>query len=89
MICKSSLLQLVTTAGGVSRGGVRGATSSSAVSAAPVRVILTRSHRIPHIAYTPCCVQWFSLTDLKLYRIVVYFLRNNFLNVFISIEYLL
>jgi len=40
--------------GVVSSGGVRGAASSSAVSAAPVRVLLTRSHHIPHIAYTPC-----------------------------------
>jgi len=38
----------------VSSGGWRGAASTSAVSAAPVRVLLTRSHRIPHIAYTPC-----------------------------------
>jgi len=38
----------------VSSGGVRGASSSSAVSAAPVRVLPTRSHHIPHIAYTPC-----------------------------------
>ena len=38
----------------MSSGGVRGASSSSAVSAAPVRVLPTRSHHIPHIAYTPC-----------------------------------
>ena len=40
--------------GVVSSGGWRGAASSSAVSAAPVRVLPTRSHHIPHIAYTPC-----------------------------------
>jgi len=38
----------------VSSGGWRGAASSSAVGAAPVRVLPTRSHHIPHIAYTPC-----------------------------------
>jgi len=40
--------------GVVSSGGWRGAASSSAVGAAPVRVLPTRSHHIPHIAYTPC-----------------------------------
>jgi hypothetical protein len=41
------------------------------------------------ILLTPYCVQCFIFTDLKLYKIVVYLLRNNFLNVFISIKYLL
>ena len=47
-------LHLHPTAGGVSRGGVRGAASSSAVRAAPVRALLPRGHRIPHMACTPC-----------------------------------
>jgi len=46
--------QCTLTAGGVSRGGVRGAASSSAVRAAPVRALLPRGHRIPHMACTPC-----------------------------------
>ena len=45
---------LLPTAGGVSRGGVRDASSSSAVRAAPERALLPRGHRIPHMACTPC-----------------------------------
>jgi len=50
----SHFFALGTTAGGVSRGGVRGAASSSAVRAAPVRALLPRGYRIPHMACTPC-----------------------------------
>jgi len=46
--------KLPTTGGGVSRGGVRGAASSSAVRAAPVRALPPRGHRIPRMACTPC-----------------------------------
>jgi hypothetical protein len=46
--------------GVVSSGGWRGAASSSAVRVDPVRVLLIRSHRIPHIAYTPCWQLWFK-----------------------------
>ncbi|MDY0201984.1 MAG: hypothetical protein RBR40_13460, partial [Tenuifilaceae bacterium] len=42
------------TFGGRSSGGVRGSSSSSAAKNHPMRVMLTRSRHIPHIAFTAC-----------------------------------